>query len=310
MDQDAGNVGIRSGMKIVYTAVGGEKRFFILNQAAPRAVIGRNPDCEMLTDCPSVSRYHAILSWENGSVFVTFPPSGPAMNGLKVDGMSLLEDERLEVFPGTILTVGDFIAEAYAVEAAVDPAAAPAPAVNPAPAPEFSLDEGLVFFWRYGIDEIRSFWMNSHNRLAVIGCRPECELCIPACCDKIAPHHAVLLWLAAMDRERVYICRHPDCTWQETILDCGSMHEKKLDNNMRGFYSESVFRIGDAEVFAFYPSHAFNLLGVPAQKFQIKHDTAQKIDEIMSAANEQMRMQHNIERMHSQMMVGYGPPPV
>ena len=299
MYQGAGNAGDKSGMKLVYTAVGGEKRTFVLNQATPRAVIGRNPDCEILTDRPSVSRYHAVLTWEHGRVFVTFPPTGPAMNGLKVDGMSLRAGERLEVFAGTMLTAGDFLVEAYAVEA-VNPVAAQGPA----------LDEGIVFFWRYGNEEIRSYWMNSRNRLAVIGSRPECELCIPESRDKISPRHAVLIWLSSMDRDRSYICRHPDCSWQETILDSGSMYEKKLGNGFYGIYPDCVIRIGDVEIFAFNPSSAFNLLGVQAQNNQIMHGTAQRINEIMSAAHQHMRMKFEIERNHSQMMVGYGPPPV
>ncbi len=109
-----------SGMKFVYLGVGGQKKVFILGPEHPRAVIGRNPDCEILTDFVQVSRIHAILEWENGHVFLSFPPTGAATNGLEVYGRHLRANERVEVFSGTRLTVGTFWVQAYDVNQILD----------------------------------------------------------------------------------------------------------------------------------------------------------------------------------------------
>ena len=289
------NIYRKPGMKFVYTATAGEKKVFILNQSAPKAVIGRNSDCEIQTNCTYVSRVHAVLVWEDGRVYVMFPPVGRPMNGLSVDGVSLQENMRIEVHVGSRLSVGDFCADVYAEDAVPGQGGIQVPT------------EGVVFFYRFGKTEIRSLLMNSRNRIAVIGSSADSELCVPESRDMVSPHHAVLIWLS----DHVYIHRHPECQLpHETILNCGSMYEQKLPNGLYGVYPDSIIRIGNVDVFAFYPEHAFKPVGELACISQIKNGTSESIDATISGLYQQIRIQNEIIRHHSQMMVGYGPPPV
>ena len=107
-------------MKIIYRGTDGQNKAIILGPDKPTAVIGQSPDCEIQTDCAEVSSIHAKLEWDNGRVFIMYPPGTTPTNALKVDGMRLRINERLEVFVGTQLAVGTFYAQVYEVDAEMD----------------------------------------------------------------------------------------------------------------------------------------------------------------------------------------------
>ena len=192
-------------------------------------------------------------------------------------------------------SAGDFGADVYAEDAAVEQGVEPIP------------DDGVVFFYRYGKTEIRTFLMSSRSRIGVIGSGADCELCVPECREMVSAHHAVLIWLSG----KVFIHRHPECQLpHETILNCGSMYEQKLPNGLYGVYPDCIIRIGNSDVFALFPNRAITLLGEQAIRHQSKLGTVESIDTIISEIYHQISIQNEIIRNNSRMMVGYGPPPV
>ena len=168
-------------------------------------------------------------------------------------------------------------------------------------------DDGVVFFYRFGNTEIRCFLMSSRNRIAVIGSSADSELCVPECSESVSSHHAVLIWLSG----KVFIHRHPECQLpHEIILNCGSMYEQKLPKGLYAVYPDCIIRIGNIDVFALFPNRAIKLLGEEAIRHQSKTGTVESMDAIISEIYDQIRIQNEIVRNNSRMMVGYGPPPV
>ncbi len=95
-------------VKLVYNDQSGWEHSVELGAQNPMVMIGRNADCGIQTTNASVSRVHAMVTWQDGKLFVQDPPKSRPTNGTKVDGMRLQPGEILEMFVGSELLCGNF----------------------------------------------------------------------------------------------------------------------------------------------------------------------------------------------------------
>ena len=94
-------------IKIVYWGGKGQIKEFTLDRNVPRAVIGRDPGCEIRIPSPLFTPRHAIVEWDGDAAYVAyvrFPPGN--QSDLNVDGESL-GNERIELMIGSELAIGD-----------------------------------------------------------------------------------------------------------------------------------------------------------------------------------------------------------
>lgn len=94
--------------KLVFNDPNGIERCVEVGQQNPIVMIGRNPDCGVQTNDPSVSRVHAMVTYKDGRLYVQDPPNSRPTNGTKVDGMRLSEGEVLELYASSELVCGKF----------------------------------------------------------------------------------------------------------------------------------------------------------------------------------------------------------
>ncbi|MBR4984792.1 MAG: FHA domain-containing protein, partial [Proteobacteria bacterium] len=94
-------------IKIVYWGGKGLVKEFSLDRNVTRAVIGRDPRCEICIPSPFFNPRHAIVEWDGDAAYVAyvrFPPGN--QTDLNVDGESL-GNERIELMIGSELSIGD-----------------------------------------------------------------------------------------------------------------------------------------------------------------------------------------------------------
>lgn len=96
-------------VKLVYNDQQGRERAIDIGPQRNMVTIGRNPDCHVQTNNASVSRVHAMVTWQDGRVFVQDPPSGRPTNGTYVDGMRLQAGELLELCANSEFKCGNFL---------------------------------------------------------------------------------------------------------------------------------------------------------------------------------------------------------
>ncbi|MGI5829760.1 MAG: FHA domain-containing protein [Bradymonadia bacterium] len=95
-------------VKLVYNDQQGRERAIEIGPQRNMITIGRNPDCHIQTNNASVSRIHAMVTWQDGRVYVQDPPSGRPTNGTYVDGMRLQAGELLELCANSEFKCGNF----------------------------------------------------------------------------------------------------------------------------------------------------------------------------------------------------------
>lgn len=102
---------------------------------ATRWAIGRDPECELVIDHPSVARRHAWLERdETGHLWLEAEPGAPAL-GLWRNGQ-WLEAERLALCAGDRLRIGDRDLPLTELTARAGPGVALRPVRLPSPAAE------------------------------------------------------------------------------------------------------------------------------------------------------------------------------
>ncbi len=95
-------------MKLVYIDQNGWEKSVEIGEHNSVVMIGRNPDCQVQTSNGSVSRVHAMVTFQNGKILVQDPPNSRPTNGTMVNGERLMPGEMLELFVGSELLCGNF----------------------------------------------------------------------------------------------------------------------------------------------------------------------------------------------------------
>ncbi|MBR4984343.1 MAG: FHA domain-containing protein, partial [Proteobacteria bacterium] len=304
---------------------GEEEKSVTLDADHPKVFVGRDPvSCGLLTSNASVSRVHALVTWNDGKLFVQDPPGKHPTNGTKVDGVSLVNGAVLELSDGSELSCGHcsirVVREVAAGDASPEPfdlnALSHAAAndqqsliygppemlegtqlsVKPMngtqlsvkPITDSSPDEGLVFVCKLQDGEVRSFHLNSNAQKAVIGSRQDCEFCISG--KDVSPCHAILTW----DADNAWVVRHPECN-SEYELKLENMDV--LDSRLQVIPSETL-KVGNVYIMVSSPRHADKLLSFDPE-------SGQKLSFEEFCA--ELRSLHN---MRMSPLVTYGPPPM
>jgi hypothetical protein len=110
------------------TAVTGE---YFLDERGAR--IGRAPDNDIRPDDTTVSRWHAMISWLDGSAFVQDLGSrnGTLVNGAKIEKRALTDGDVIQIGRHHIRFVNDSKGRAGATAASSMPVGMPAPPAEP-----------------------------------------------------------------------------------------------------------------------------------------------------------------------------------
>lgn len=116
--------------RLVFRDPNGQDRNVPIGPRQPQVVIGRNADCKIHTTNPSVSRYHAVVSWDGGRYTINEPTGAKRAptNGTFVNGQRKDFQYAAPLTDGSEIRCGNFVVLLYFDEEDRAPApAAPDP---------------------------------------------------------------------------------------------------------------------------------------------------------------------------------------